>query len=61
MTFNTNEKEDEAIELFKKHIKKKYKGEGSFTYCFTPTGIANSCIVKHSSGEQLDVTDYDSW
>ncbi len=34
---------------------------GSLTYMFTPTSIGVIIQVKHASGEELDVSDYDSW
>jgi len=38
----------------------KYKG--SVTYSFTPCMEGGNVIkVKHSSGVELDITDYDSW
>lgn len=34
---------------------------GEFTYCFTPTGLGTIVKVKHYQGEELDLTDYESW
>lgn len=34
---------------------------GEFTWCFTWTSLGLITKVKHASGEQLDLTDYDTW
>lgn len=34
---------------------------GALTYSFTPTGLGVCVVVKHSSGETLDLTDYENW
>jgi hypothetical protein len=34
---------------------------GAYTFCFIPTSIGLITKVKHYSGEELDVTDYDSF
>jgi hypothetical protein len=35
---------------------------GTFTFSFTPTSLGVIERVKHNpSGEELDVTEYDSW
>jgi hypothetical protein len=34
---------------------------GEFTYCMTPTSIGVAYKVKHSSGEEFDLTDYVLW
>lgn len=34
---------------------------GQFTFCFSPTTIGTQVIVKHASGVQIDLTDYDKW
>ncbi len=34
---------------------------GQFTFCFCPTSIGTAVKVKHASGEEIDLTDYDSW
>jgi hypothetical protein len=34
---------------------------GEFTYCMTPTSIGVAYVVRHSSGEQFDLTNYDLW
>lgn len=56
--------EDQSIKLY--NWKKKFKPStaaigGEFTYCFTPTGLGTIIKVKHYKGEEIDLTDYDSW
>jgi hypothetical protein len=34
---------------------------GMFTFSFTPTTIGTIVTVKHSSGAEIDLTDYDLW
>ena len=34
---------------------------GALTYCFTPTGIGMIVSVKHATGNELDLTNYDEW
>lgn len=34
---------------------------GELTFQFTPTSIGSIIKVIHCTGEQLDLTDYDSW
>lgn len=34
---------------------------GELTFCYTPNSLAYSLVVKHVDGEELDLTDYDSW
>jgi hypothetical protein len=34
---------------------------GSLTISFTPTGLGDVVKLKHVSGNELDITDYDSW
>ncbi len=58
---------DVELKKINKFIKKHKKEEigaigGQFTYCFTPTSIGVAVVIKDSiSGEELNVTDYDSW
>jgi len=52
------------IEEWLKQFEGRYTGAigGAFTYCFTPTGLGVIVKVRDSvSGQELDVTDYDSW
>lgn len=34
---------------------------GELIYSFTPTSIGVVVKVRHASGEELDVTDYENW
>lgn len=34
---------------------------GSLEYIFQPTGIGMIVTVKHATGNELDLTDYDMW
>lgn len=34
---------------------------GELTFCYTPNSLAYSLVVRHVDGEELDLTDYDSW
>lgn len=34
---------------------------GKFTWSFTPTGLGCILKLKCACGEELDLTDYDSW
>ncbi len=34
---------------------------GVFSFIFIPTSIGTITIIRHVSGEELDLTDYDSW
>ena len=60
--FFLNEVEAKRLEKWKKKIKKKHGKYGSFTFKFTPTGIANGIDVYSDLEEKdKDITDYDSW
>lgn len=34
---------------------------GSLEYIFQPTGIGMIVTVRHATGNELDLTDYDMW
>jgi hypothetical protein len=34
---------------------------GEFTYCITPTSLGNVYIVKHTRGEEFNLTNYGLW
>ncbi len=34
---------------------------GRLTYCFTPTGLGTITVIKCVCGEEINVTDFDSW
>ena len=41
----------------------RYSGAigGAYTWCFTPTNIGTVVKIKCSCGEELNLTDYDTW
>ena len=68
ISFELNEKENMEFEKFRTKMNKKYKKKealpnprGYYEYCFTPTGIGTSITIKRSTGEEIDVTDVESW
>jgi hypothetical protein len=34
---------------------------GRLTYCFTPTNLGTIIKIKCACGEELDLTNYESW
>ena len=72
-----DEQNKKAVEIQKKKIKNPGPEhimcwEMGYPYCgaiggeisweFTPTGLGDCCVVKHSvTGEELNLTDYNSW
>ena len=34
---------------------------GAYTFCFTPSGIGETQVVKCVDGTELDLTDYDNF
>lgn len=52
-----------AAELAEAGIRYRYTGAigGAYTWEFTPTGLGTVTKVRCSCGEELDLTDYDSW
>ena len=59
---------DEEMAKFDKWLDtkdlKRYTGAigGRFTYCYTPTSIGTIVKIKDNlDGDELDVSDYDSW
>lgn len=34
---------------------------GELTYCFTPSSIGYTVVVRHCGGQELDLTDYECW
>jgi hypothetical protein len=62
MTFTLNGVEEKKLNEWKEKIKDLYGEYGTYTFCFTPTGIGNAVKVKsHLTGLELDITDIDSW
>ena len=67
LTFEITEKQYKKYKRWR-NAKKKKEGElyvgaigGAYTFCFTPTGIGEIVTVKAADGEELDLTDYDTW
>ena len=67
ITFTLSAKQVEKFEKWRKKKNKKncetYDGVvgGSYTFCFTPTGIGTIDCVKCTDGEELDLTDFNNW
>lgn len=60
--FYLNEVEEKRLEKWQKKIKKKHGKYGSFTFKFTPTGIANGISVySNLENKKKNITDYGSW
>jgi hypothetical protein len=60
--FHLNEVEEKRLEKWQKKIKKKHGKYGSFTFKFTPTGIANGISVySNLENKEKNISDYDSW
>lgn len=57
--FVSKEEEYKVLEWLKKHRKKC--SEKMVTYCFTPTHIGVSTIVKCDCGKEINITDYSKW
>ena len=34
---------------------------GEYTLCITPTSLGNIYVVKHSNGNEIDLTNYGVW
>jgi hypothetical protein len=71
-TFGESLKHDDFISVYnhpapsKLYLKKDgelYVGAigGAYTFCFTATGIGEIVTVKAADGDELDLTDYDTW
>lgn len=67
VNYEITEKQYKKYERWRKAKKKKdgelYVGAigGAYTFCFTPTGIGIIVTVKTSDGDELDLTDFDTW
>jgi hypothetical protein len=67
LTFEETEKQHKKYQRWR-NAKKKKDGElyvgaigGAYTFCFTATGIGEIVTVKAADGDELDITDYDTW
>ena len=70
MQFKLSDKEEkDAKEFREKHYKTcshllttSTNGKAQFTYTFTPISIGNILKIKcNACGEELDITDIDTW
>lgn len=62
VTFTLSSFEGKKLNEWKEKIKHLYGEYGTYTFCFTPTGIGYGIKVKsHLTGLELDITDMDSW
>jgi hypothetical protein len=61
--FQLNEDEIAKFKEWKKLLKKLPPAAigGSYTFCFTPTGVGTSVTVVRIDGQKIDLTDYDKW
>jgi hypothetical protein len=64
ITFTMSDLEYQRFEEWRLKMKKKYSQStdgGTYTFMFTPTGIGADIVIKRSTGEEINVTDHDSW
>ena len=64
MRFNLNKVELARIKEFQDKHRVAYSGAigGQFSYKFTPTSLGDIItVIDGTSGEELNVTDFDSW
>lgn len=75
ITFEIDKLQENKIRFWSKEVEERYMKKtglareeinygaagGSLTYKFIPTGLGVITIVVHALGEELDLTDYDSW
>jgi hypothetical protein len=63
MNFELTEAEVARIAEWKKQFDGWPQGVsgGVFSYVFIPTSIGTIVLVRHNSGAELDLTDYDAW
>lgn len=59
----TMEQEKQLDKWKEENITPMYVGAigGEYTYCFTPTSLGIICVVKHSSGKKINLTNFDEW
>jgi hypothetical protein len=67
LTFEVTEKQYKKYQRWR-NAKKKKEGElyvgaigGSYSFCFTPTGVGEIVTVQAADGDELDLTDYNTW
>lgn len=63
MNFELTVAEVARVEEWKKQFDSWPQGVsgGTFSYIFIPTSIGTIVLVRHNSGAELDLTDYDAW
>lgn len=65
MIFEITKEEEQEIERWKKSLptipSDVFGEEYLYSYCFQPTGLGTIFKVGRVDGEELDLTDYDSW
>ena len=67
LTFEVTEKQYKKYQRWG-NAKKKKEGElyvgaigGAYSFCFTPTGVGEIVTVQAADGDELDLTDYNTW
>jgi hypothetical protein len=65
MTFEISDEQESKFKAWYAKIprKKKYVGAigGDYSFEFAPTGLGDIVKVKHVTGKELDLTEYDKW
>ena len=65
MEFELSPLEIEKLEAWKKTLSELpvdvFGKDFQFEYKFTPTGVGTIIKVRRFDGEEIDLTDYDSW
>lgn len=64
MKFKLSKAQKEKLKDWQESIFKIYGSYGTYTYCFTPTGIGDMISVKsHLVGPEfpLDLTEVENW
>lgn len=67
LIFEVTEKQYKKYQRWR-NAKKKKEGElyvgaigGAYSFCFTPTGVGEIVTVQAADGDELDLTDYNTW
>ena len=60
-TFELSEEQIKKYEEWRSRKKGSYRGPigGGYTFCFTPTSIGVTVVVKCDDGTHLDLTEYE--
>jgi hypothetical protein len=61
--FTLDMEQEKRLDTWKENIKPMDVGAigGEYTYCFTPTSLGIICVVKHASGQEINLTNFDEW